>query len=350
MYGRPVGHGHGHGRVPSSGGGGGGGGDAAADGRRLLVALVVTVGVGVSGAVGAVLTGSLALLADLGHQVTDVAALVAAVVAARLAQRPPSARRTFGLGRSEVLGAGVNALVLLALTVWVAIEGVSRLVAPGGGPEVPGVGLLVFGGVGLVGNLVSLVVLTRGGGTSSANLNVRGAALHVLGDALGSLAVLAAAAVVLTTGWPYADTVASLVIVAILLPRTVALLREAGHVLLEGTPSGIDVDEVHAALAAVPGVDEVHDLHVWSINDRHPAMSAHLVVDPAVVSEGRARVCGEGGVLDAASTVLRERFGLHHSTLQVEEYDHAAHEIACAPPLVADPRGGVGNVGVTKPS
>lgn len=312
--GHDHGHGHGHGH------------GAAADGRRLTVALVITALVLVSGAVGAWITGSLSLLADLGHQVTDVAALVTAVVAARLAQRPPSARRTFGLGRSEVLGAAVNALALLAVTVWVAVEAVERLLADAP-PEVPGYALLVFGAVGLVGNLVSLAVLSGGSGS----LNVRGAALHVLGDALGSVAVMVAAGVLLLTGWPYADVVASLVIVAILLPRTVSLLSTTAHVLLEGAPPGVDVEEVRAALLAVPGVREVHDLHVWVISDRTPAASAHLVVDDGTTPhcEGRADA---GSVLDCAAAALRDRFGLDHSTLQIETPEHADHEEHCAEP------------------
>ncbi|MDD7967768.1 cation diffusion facilitator family transporter [Actinomycetospora sp. DW7H6] len=305
-----MGHGHGHGHGGS-------------DGRKLTIALAITATVLISGAVGAVVTGSLALLADLGHQVTDVAALIAAVVAARLAQRPPSTRRTFGLGRAEVLGAALNALALLAVTVWVAIEAFERLGDP---TPVPGLGLLMFGAIGLVGNLVALLVLSRG---AAENMNVRGAALHVLGDALGSVAVLVAAAVTLTTGWVYADTVASLAIVAILVPRTVALLREASHLLLEGAPAGIDVEEVRSTLLALPGVEEVHDLHVWAINDRNPAVSAHLVIG----QDGCATAdCGEHGVLDAATAVLEERFALHHSTLQVEAAAHAAHESACVPP------------------
>ena len=318
-----MGHDHDHGHGGHTGHAHG----AGADGRRLTIALVITALVLVTGAVGAWVTGSLALLADLGHQLTDVAALVTAVVAARLAQRPPSARRTFGLGRSEVLGAAVNALALLAVTVWVAIEAVERLLADAP-PEIPGVALLLFGAVGLVGNLVSLAVLSRG---DHGNLNVRGAALHVLGDALGSLAVMAAAGAVLLTGWPYADVVASLVIVLILVPRTVALLRATAHVLLEGVPPGVDVEEVRAALVEVPGVREVHDLHVWVISDRVPAASAHLVVDDDATPhcEGRAV---DGSVLDRAAHALRERFGLGHTTLQIETAEHADHEVHCAPP------------------
>ena len=311
-------HGHGHGGHAHG---------ADADGMRLTVALVVTALVLASGAVGAWFTGSLALLADLGHQLTDVAALLAAVVAARLGRRPPSARRTFGLGRSEVLAAAVNALALLAVTAWVALEAVERLLASTP-PEIPGLALLAFGAVGLVGNLVSLAVLAGG---DRGNLNVRAAVLHVLGDALGSLAVMAAAGVVLLTGWPYADVVASLVIVLILVPRTLVLLRATAHVLLEGAPPGVDVEEVRAALIEVPGVREVHDLHVWVISDRVPAASAHLVVDDHATPhcEGRAV---DGSVLDRAAHALRDRFGLGHTTLQIETAEHAAHEVHCAPP------------------
>lgn len=319
-----MGQGHGHGS----------GGD---DRRRLGIALGVTALVAVVGAIGAIVTGSLALLADLGHVGTDVIALATALIASVLAVRPPSRRRTFGLGRAEVLGAAVNAVLLLGVTAWVAIEAVDRLASP---TEVPGGGLLFYGVIGLLGNIVSLVVLQRGSG----GMNVRGAALHVLGDALGSVAVLVAAVVTLTVGWAYADTVASLIIVAILVPRTVSLLRETGHVLLEGAPAGIDVDQVHAALLDVEGVAEVHDLHVWAINDRSPAVSAHLVIS----DDGCATAdCGEHGVLDRATTVLRDRFGLHHSTLQLEAGSHADHEEACLPlPLgAADPSGPAGSPG-----
>ncbi|PVZ12100.1 cobalt-zinc-cadmium efflux system protein [Actinomycetospora cinnamomea] len=309
---RVVGHGHGHGHAGRD------------DRRRLGLALGVTVVVLVVGAVGAVVTGSLALLADLGHVGTDVVALGTALAASALAARPPSRRRTFGLGRAEVLGAAVNAVLLLGVTVWVAVEAVERLATP---TEVPGGGLLLYGLVGLVGNVVALAVLQRGSG----GMNVRGAALHVLGDALGSVAVLVAAVVTLSTGWAHADTSASLVIVAILLPRTVALLRETGHVLLEGAPAGIDVDDVHAVLLDVEGVAEVHDLHVWAINDRSPAVSAHLVIS----DEGCATAdCGPHGVLDRATTLLREHFGLEHSTLQIEATEHAGHEQACDPPVL----------------
>jgi cobalt-zinc-cadmium efflux system protein len=301
-----MGHGHGHGHT------------AAGDRRRLGVALAVTLVSAVLGAVGAVFTGSLALLADLGHLVTDAGALAAALVASVLAARPASARRTYGLGRVEVLVAGVNAIALILVVGWVATEGVSRLFEPA---AVPGLPLLVIGALGLVGNVVSLLVLAGG---DRENMNMRGAALHVLGDALGSLGVLAAAVVLLTTGWPYADTVASLFIVALIVPRAVGLLREVGHVLLEGVPRGIDAAEVQEALRAVPGVSDVHDLHVWAINDRKPSVSAHIVID----GQWHAG-CGDTSVLDCAGRMLRERFGLSHSTLQVEHHAHSGHEQRC---------------------
>ncbi|WP_181779882.1 cation diffusion facilitator family transporter [Pseudonocardia pini] len=303
-----TGHGHGH-----------GGHSATSDRRRLVVALVVTILCAVLGAVGTVLTGSLALLADLGHLLTDAGALVGAVIAAAVATRPVSARRTFGLGRVEVLVAGINAAALIAVVVWVAVEGVSRLFEP---TEIPGLPLLVIGGVGLVGNVVSLLVLAGG---DRGNMNMRGAMLHVLGDALGSVGVMAAALVLLTTGWPYADTVASLFIAVLILPRAVTLLREVWHVLLEGAPAGIEVAAVRDTLLGVPGVQEVHDLHVWAINDRTPSMSAHLVVDEWTVD---ATDCG-ATVLDRAGAALRERFGLTHSTLQVERHAHVGHEHTC---------------------
>ncbi|QJY47900.1 cation diffusion facilitator family transporter [Pseudonocardia broussonetiae] len=301
-----MGQGHGHGHSGQQ------------DRRKLATALGITLVTAVLGAVGAALTGSLALLADLGHLLTDAGALAAAFVASIVAARPRSGRRTYGWGRVEVLVAGLNAIALVAVVAWVAVEGVRRLFEPA---EVPGLPLLVIGALGLVGNLLALWVLSGGDGQ---NMNVRGAALHVLGDALGSVGVLAAAVVLLTTRWPYADTVASLFIVALILPRALGLLREVGHVLLEGAPRDVDVATVEDALRAIPGVAAVHDLHVWTINDRSPAASAHLVVT-GTPDAG----CGEDSVLDAASALLRDRFGVAHSTLQVERDTHGDHEDPC---------------------
>ena len=306
------GHGHGHGGAPS-------------DRRRLGWALGITSVVLLVEVVGTALTGSLALLADAGHLATDVLGLAVALIATVLAQRPPSQLRTYGLGRAEVLAAALNALILLVVAGVVAVEAVIRLSAP---PAVPGLPLLVIGALGLVGNLAALAVLTRGGpagnGSRERSLNLRGAMLEVMGDALGSVAVLGAALVMLTTGWRQADPVASLVIAALIVPRALALLREAAHVLLEGVPRGVDAAEVHRVLCAVPGVRNVHDLHLWTITAGRHAVSAPLVVD-----EARSLHCGDTSVLDVAAIELGRHFGLTHSTLQIEHDDHASHEHTC---------------------
>jgi len=311
------GHSHGHGAAPS-------------DRRRLGWALAIISVVLLAEIAGTAVTGSLVLLADAGHLATDVLGLAVALFATVLAQRPPSCYRTYGLGRAEILAAALNALVLLVVGGVVAVEAVARLTAP---PPVAGVPLLVLGAFGLVANLAALAVLTRGGSgqqesahkeSTQRSLNVRGALLEVMGDVLGSVAVLGAALVVLTTGWRQADPVASLAIATLIVPRALALLREAAHVLLEGTPRGVDTAEVDRVLRTVPGVHDVHDLHLWTItSDRH-AVSAHLVVD-----EARSLHCGDASVLDAAAKVLQSNFGLTHSTLQVEHDDHADHEHTC---------------------
>lgn len=296
-------HDHGHSRTDSR--------------RRIAVALGITVSLLVAEAVGAALTGSLALLADAGHLATDALGLLVALVAVVLAARPPSARRTFGFGRLEVLAAAANALLLLGVGGTVLVQAVRRLGDP---VDVPSTPLLVLGAVGLVGNLAALAVLARG---DRASLNVRGALLEVIGDALGSVAVIASAVVIGLTGWQRADAVASLVIAALILPRSAMLLRDAAHVLLEGTPAGLDPDQVRSALLGISGVQEVHDLHVWSITSGEPAVSAHLVVD-GVACVG----CGETSVLDQAAALLGTRFGLEHSTLQIEHATHDGHESA----------------------
>lgn len=305
MYGAGM-HDHGH------------AGSREADRRRLALALAITLAVLVVELIGAAVTGSLVLLADAGHLVADSLGLAAALGAAVLARRPPTQRRTFGLGRAEILAAALNALVLLAVAGFVVFEAVSRLADP---PAVAGLPLLVIGAVGLVGNLVALAVLAGG---DRRNLNLRGALLEVLGDALGSIAVLVAAVLVLATGWLAADPAASLLIAALIAPRALSLLREAAHVLLEGTPRELDAAEVDAELRAVPGVVAVHDLHLWTITSGRHAVSAHLVVNDAVPVR-----CGENSVLDAAAAALHDRFGLAHSTLQVEHDEHADHERTC---------------------
>jgi cobalt-zinc-cadmium efflux system protein len=305
-------HGHGHAVVPS-------------DRRRLVRALAIISAVLLAEVVGAGLTGSLALLADAGHLATDVLGLAVALVASVLAQRPPTHYRTYGLGRAEILAAAFNALLLLVVGAIVAVEALARLAAP---PPIAGVPLLAIGTLGLVGNLAALAVLSGGGSakkeTVPRSLNLRGALLEVLGDVLGSVAVIGAAVAMLAAGWRQSDPVASLVIAALIAPRALALLREAAHVLLEGTPRGVDAAEVDRLLRTVPGVRDVHDLHLWTITSGRHAVSAHLVVE-----EARSLHCGDASVLDTAAHVLRTHFGLTHSTLQVEHDNHADHEHTC---------------------
>ncbi|WP_374928136.1 cation diffusion facilitator family transporter [Kytococcus sedentarius] len=282
---------------------------------RLALVLGITVTVLVVEVVGAVVSGSLALWADAGHMLTDVAGLTMALVAATLARRPATPRRTWGYLRAEVLGAAAQALLLLLVGVLLLVESVQRLAAP---PEVATTPMIVFGVIGLAGNMVGLLVLA---GARGANLNLRAAFLEVANDALGSVAVLVAAFTVATTGWQRADVVASLVIVALIVPRTIVLLRQTVHVLLESTPTGLDLDEVRAHIEALPRVHAVHDLHATQVASGVPVMTAHVVADDECFLDGHLR-----DLLDDVQRCLREDFEITHSTIQFEPLAHAEHE------------------------
>ncbi|MEG3616403.1 cation diffusion facilitator family transporter [Isoptericola haloaureus] len=282
---------------------------------RLGAAFGITVGIVVAQVVGAVVTGSLALLVDTAHLLTDAAGLGMALFAAHASLRPPTARRTWGLRRAEVLAALAQAALLLAVGVFVLVEAVQRLQDP---PEIPGTELVVFGVVGLVGNLAALAVLA---GRRGASLNLRAAFLEVLNDALGSLAVVVAAVVITTTGWQQADSVAALLIGALILPRALVLLRDTTAVLLESTPPGLDLDDVRAHLLRVEHVHAIHDVHASLIATGLPQLSAHVVVDAACFRDGHA-----GQILDELQECVRDHFGVEHSTFQVEPETHPAHE------------------------
>ncbi len=305
-----MGAGHHHG--PSAGA------DGAQDQRRrLLVVLGLTATVMVVQVVGGLVTGSLALLADAAHMLTDVVGLGIAVLAATLALRPPTSRRTWGLRRAEVLGATVQAGLLLAVGVLVAVEAVRRLAEP---PEVAAGLVLVFGAVGLAVNVVGLAVLARGRG---ASVNTRAAFLEVLADGVGSVAVLVSALVVLLTGWQRADAVASFVVVALVVPRTLSILRETTGVLLEAVPRDLDLDDVRGHLLALPHVRGVHDLHASEIVSGLPVLSAHVVLDDGCFHDGHAPQ-----VLDVLQRCVAEHFAVavHHSTFQLEPLSHHGHE------------------------
>ena len=299
--------GHGHAHAPATAAGG--------QRRRLALVLGLTLAVLVAEVVGAALTGSLALLADAGHMATDAAGIALALGAVTLAQHPPGGRRTFGWQRLEILAAVANGLLLVVVAGYVLVQAVRRIGDPA---EVDSGPMLAIACVGLAVNLVSLAVLHRGRTTS---LNVRGAYLEVLADALGSVAVLVAALVIAATGWTPADTVASLLIGCLVLPRAWHLLRDALDVLLEAAPPGVDMEEVRSHILGVPGVLGVHDLHAWTITSGMPVLSTHVVVTDEALEAGHG-----GRVLDALGECLGSHFDVAHCTFQLEGRAHAGHE------------------------
>lgn len=286
--------------------------------RRLLaISLAITATVMVVQVVGAVLSGSLALFADAVHMFTDAAALVIALIASVVAARPANDRRTFGYQRAEVFGALINAVILIVLSVWVAVEGVTRLMHPGE-TELAGGLMLVVSIFGLVANAVALWLLSA---AQRHSINVRGAYLEVLGDLIGSAAVIVAAVVIVTTGWLQADTIASLLIAAMIVPRAIGLLREVVSVLTESAPQGTHVKEIREHILSTPGVVDVHDVHVWQLTRGAPVFTAHVVVDDAAFADGRS-----SRILSRLQTCLAEHFDVEHSTFQLEPAGHVEHE------------------------
>jgi cobalt-zinc-cadmium efflux system protein len=277
----------------------------AADRRWLRAALGIIVAFLVVEVVAGVVADSLALLSDAAHMLTDAGAVALALFAARLAARPAAGRFTFGLGRAEILSAQVNGATLLVLAGVIAVEAIRRL---GAAPDVDG-GLVVV--VGLLGACANVGAAAALGRAEHRSLNVEGARAHVLTDLYASLAAALAGAVVLVTGFDRADAIASLVVAALLLRSGWCLLRDAGRVLLEGAPEGVDPQAVGHALAAQPGVVEVHDLHVWEVTSGFPALAAHVLVRPGDDCHAARR---------ALQAMVGERFGIEHVTLQV---DHA---------------------------
>ena len=289
-----------------------------ASNRRLLaISLGITAIVMVVQIVGAILSGSLALLADAVHMFTDAAALVIALVASIVATRPANDRRTFGYQRAEVFGALINGVILLVLAVGVAVEGVRRLADPAP-EEVAGGLMLVVAVIGLVANAAALWLLSA---AQKRSINVRGAYVEVLGDLLGSAAVIVAAVVIVTTGWTAADAVASLLIAAMIVPRAIVLLREVVSVLAESAPRGTHVREIRDHLLGAPGVVDVHDVHVWQLTRGAPVFSAHVVVEDDVLRDG-----GSGALLTELQACLADHFDVEHSTFQLEPAGHAEHE------------------------
>ncbi len=285
---------------------------------RLLVVLGLTLVYVLAEVAASIVTHSLALVADAGHLLTDVLGLGMALAAIRFAQRPATPRKTFGFYRAEILAALANGVLLIVVSTFILTAAWHRLLAP---PEIDALPMLVVAAGGLVVTLIGVKLLHSG---ANESLNMRGAFLEVVSDMFGALGAIAAALVLLLTGWPYADAIASIAIGVLILPRAWALLKSVVDVLLESVPEGIRVEEIQAAIGQVPGVNSVHDLHLWSITSGFVAMSGH------VLAAGRP----SEDVLHDVRRMLRERFAIAHATLQVESIDHADDGACCT----ADPR------------
>jgi len=272
--------------------------------RRMWIALGINVGLLVAEAIGGIITGSLALLADAGHLLSDAGAIVLALIAARLATLPAAGRRTFGYQRSEVLAALVNGLTLVVISIVIAVAAFGRFGDP---PEIDGWGVLALGLAGLAGNVAATLVLARG---QREDINLEGVLRHSVADALGSVGVVVAGAVVLLGGSPVVDPIVGLLIAVLILASSWRLIKEPVDVLMEAAPAGLDVDGVGAAICEEEGVRSVHDLHVWTVTAGFGAIAAHVVV-----AQGSDRDL----IRRRLELLLRERFGIEHTTLQMEE-------------------------------
>lgn len=289
------GHGHGHGQARS-----------AADQRWLAGALAVIAAFMVGEVVVGLLAGSLALLSDAAHMLTDATSIILAIWVIRLAARPATGRMTYGWKRAEILSAQANGVTLLVLGVWLAYEAVRRLVSP---PAVTGVLVLVVALVGIVVNLAATWMISKANRTS---LNVEGAFRHILTDLFAFVATAVAGLVLVLTGFARADAIASLVVVALMAKAGIGLVRESSRIFLEAAPAGLDPDAIGAALARLPHVAEVHDLHIWDITSGQPALSAHVLVDPGQDCHAiRADLAG----------LLADEHHIEHATLQVDHAD-----------------------------
>lgn len=286
---------------------------------RLWIAFCITATIVVAQAAGSILTGSLALLTDTAHAITDASGLLVALIAATLMLKPTTSRRTWGFRRIEVIAALGQATLLLVVGTYAAIEGIRRLFEP---PEVPATELLIFGIVGLLANIVAIAVLSSSRG---ANFNMRAAFLEVLNDALGSLGVIVAAIVIATTGFQQADAIAGLFIAALIVPRAFTLMRETTAVLMEFTPKGLDLDQVRQHILELEHVTDVHDVHASTVATGLPTITAHIVVEDECFTDGHA-----ADVLHDIKECVASHFDIavHHSTFQVETAHISDHEQA----------------------
>lgn len=275
--------------------------------KALAIALGITTIFLAAEIVGGILTNSLALLADAGHMLTDVASLVLALLAMRFAARPATPKKTFGYYRAEILAAFVNGLTLVLIALYIFYEAFQRFQAP---PEVKSAPMLVVAVLGLLANLASAYVLSRSEGE---NLNIRGAFLHVLADVLGSVGAIAAGLIMLLTSWYLADAIISIFIGLLILLSSWRLMRESVNILMEGVPARIDSEAVQKTLLNVRGVAQVHDLHVWTLTSGFDALSAHVVITPDVDAQQHRKI------LEELHAVAHQNFDIEHTTFQLEE-------------------------------
>lgn len=272
--------------------------------RPLWWAFGLTAAFLIAEVAGGLITNSLALLSDAAHMMTDVIALAISLIAVRLSRRPPDAKRTYGYARMEAIGAMINSGLLFVVAGYILWEAIGRFRQP---PEVASMGMLVVAVIGLVINLISMQLLKAGSGSS---LNVKGAYLEVWSDMLGSIGVIIGALVIRFTGWTVADPIIAVLIGLWVLPRTWTLLRQAGHVLMQGVPEGIELDSVRSLLLQHPAVAQIHDLHAWSLGSRQTVVTAHIVLREGKDDPEEVRL--------SLLTALEDRFNVHDATLQVE--------------------------------
>jgi len=302
-HGHSGGHDHGHGISENR------------DRRYLVIALALLIAFMITEVIVAFVSGSLALLSDAGHMLTDVGAIGASLWAMNLAARPAAGSWTFGWKRAEILSAAVNGITLLVVSGIVGFEAIRRLIHP---PTVDGAPMLVVALIGVVVNLVAAWVLAKANRTS---LNVEGAYQHILTDLYGFVGTVVAAVVILTTGYARADAIASLIVVALMLKAARGLLKDSGRVLLEAAPEGIDLAQVRSHLLESDHVHDVHDLHVWTVTSNLPTLSAHVVIDDSCFNDGHAPQ-----LLDELQSCLVGHFDVEHSTFQLEPAAHSTHE------------------------
>ena len=280
--------------------------------RRVTIALVLTGAFMIVEVIGGILSGSLALLADAGHMLTDTMALALAAVAFHVSKRPPDAKLTYGYQRFQILAAFVNGLSLLLIVGWILFEAARRFIAP---QEVMGPTMLVVATAGLVVNIICFAVLHGG---DKDNLNIRGAALHVAGDLLGSVAAIVAAIIIIYTGWMQIDPILSIAVAILILKSAWALVRRSAHVLLEGAPDWLDIDAMQELVVSrIPEVEDIHHVHVWGMTPQDLMLTMHVCVN---TEPGNPT-----NVIRQVKALLREEYGIGHSTIELETVDCADH-------------------------